>query len=139
MTKKNLIDHYLYLRAVEVIFNISDDTIDGMLTSVLGDFQKNLSVVEMTNVLYKISEYRFQIKKYSAFAGELLEKYVIPKMAKEDVEESEKKVGDFVKKISERDDFVDFLKGAFQAIMTDYGVKLVKRLNGDLARPGENK
>lgn len=135
MAKKNFFDHYLYLRAVQVVFNISNNTIDAILMSVLEDFQKNPSSAEkndpflMTNALRMTDEYQSQINKYSIFAGELLEKYVIPRMSKEDLVEAEKKVGDFVKTISERDDFVAFLKGAFHEIMSECGIRLVKRFN----------
>lgn len=145
MTEKNLINHYLYLRAVQVILDIGNNITDTILMSVLEDLQKNPPAAEkndpfhMASVWCKINEYRIQIGKYSGFAGELLEKYVIPKMTKEDVDLAEKKVGDFVKKISERDDFVDFLKSAFHRIMTEHGIRLVKRFNGDVTRPGELK
>lgn len=121
MKSEELKKQYLQLRVVQVM----DDVANG----VIEDFRVKTGMLSITDDVFP---FVVELQDIYSKAEVLLERYVIPQMSKEDIRDVEKKVGDVVKKMSDKPMLGNYLDAVVSKISRKYEIKWVE--SGDVIK-----
>ena len=115
MKKRSVEEMYVALRAVQVL----DDIANG----VFEDYRVKMGLVDVTDDVFS---FVIEMQDIYSKAEFLLNQNVIQQMTEESIKEEEKKVGEFVKTMSDKPDLGNYLHHIIDEIAEVYRVNWVK-------------